>query len=46
VAVAEDDAQHQHRVVRAWRVDEQRRKLVSAEIDGVTCNAKEEPRTH
>lgn len=45
VALAEDDATHSHRVLRAWRVDTSRRKLVSAAADGVTCQMKEEPRT-
>ncbi|MDQ3281806.1 MAG: hypothetical protein M3Q69_10365 [Acidobacteriota bacterium] len=45
VAIAEDDPQHQHRVLRAWRVDEQARKLVSAPVDGVVCNPGAEPRT-
>lgn len=45
VAVAEDDPAHAHRVLRAWRVDASRRKLVATDAAGVLCNAKEEPRT-
>ena len=45
VAVAEDDADHKHAVLRAWRVDAGARKLVSEQAAGVVCNAKEEPRT-
>jgi hypothetical protein len=45
VAVAEDDADHRHPVLRAWRVDTATRKLVSENAAGVQCNAKEEPRT-
>jgi hypothetical protein len=45
VALAEDDAAHGHRVLRAWRVDTSRRKLVSTNADGVSCQVKEEPRT-
>jgi hypothetical protein len=44
VALVEDDDTHNHRVLRAWRIDTSRRKLVSANADGVTCDAKEEPR--
>jgi hypothetical protein len=46
VAVAEDDSEHRHRVLRAWRIDTARRKLVTAEATGLVCNAKAEPRTH
>jgi len=45
VAVAQDDAEHKHPVVRAWRVDASRRKLVPTDAAGIVCNAKEEPRT-
>lgn len=45
VAVAEDDPAHNHRVLRAWRVDASRRKLVTTDAAGILCNAKEEPRT-
>jgi hypothetical protein len=45
VAVAEDDTEHRHRVLRAWRVDATRRKLVTTDAAGIVCNAKEEPRT-
>jgi hypothetical protein len=45
VAVAEDDPEHRHNVLRAWRVDTATRKLVSEDAAGVVCNAKEEPRT-
>ena len=45
VAVAEDDPDHRHNVLRAWRVDTAKRKLVSENAAGVVCNAKEEPRT-
>jgi hypothetical protein len=45
VAIAEDDAAHNHPVLRAWRVDTTRRKLVATDAAGVLCNAKEEPRT-
>jgi hypothetical protein len=45
VALAEDDAAHSHHVLKAWRVDTSRRKLVSADVGGVTCHAAEEPRT-
>jgi hypothetical protein len=44
VALAEEDDAHSHRVLRAWRIDTSRRKLVSANADGVTCQSKEEPR--
>jgi hypothetical protein len=45
VAVAEDDPDHRHNVLRAWRVDTATRKLVSEDAAGIVCNAKEEPRT-
>lgn len=45
VAVAEDDAEHKHAVLRAWKVDTATRKLVGEDAAGVMCNAKEEPRT-
>jgi hypothetical protein len=45
VAVAEDDPDHRHNVLRAWRIDTAARKLVSEDAAGVSCNAKEEPRT-
>lgn len=45
VAIAEDDPAHNHRVLRAWRVDQSRRKLIAADAAGVTCQVKEEPRT-
>jgi hypothetical protein len=45
VAVAQDDPEHRHPVLRAWRVDTAARKLVSEDAAGVLCNAKEEPRT-
>lgn len=45
VAVAEDDTEHKHAVLRAWRIDTAARKLVSENAAGVQCNAKEEPRT-
>jgi len=44
VALTEDDETHNHPVLRAWRIDTSRRKLVSTETSGVTCQAKEEPR--
>lgn len=44
VALAEDDETHNHRVLRAWRVDTSRRQLVSVKADGVMCQVKEEPR--
>ncbi len=43
VAIAEDDAEHRHRVLRAWRIDTSR--LVATDAAGINCNAKEEPRT-
>lgn len=45
VAVAQDDADHKHQVLRAWRIDTSRRKLVATDAAGILCNAKEEPRT-
>ena len=45
VAVAQDDADHRHQVLRAWRIDASRKKLVATDAAGVVCNAKEEPRT-
>ncbi|HYO77136.1 MAG TPA: hypothetical protein VE010_11790, partial [Thermoanaerobaculia bacterium] len=45
VAVAQDDREHRHPVMRAWRIDTARNKLVVDSAEGVMCNAKEEPRT-
>ncbi|HEX8617319.1 MAG TPA: hypothetical protein VF911_07025 [Thermoanaerobaculia bacterium] len=45
VALAEDDPAHNHRVLRAWRIDTASRKLVTATTEGVTCAVTEEPRT-
>jgi hypothetical protein len=44
VALSEEESTHSHRVMRAWRVDTSKRKLVSADAYGVTCQMKEEPR--
>lgn len=45
VALAQDDPAHSHPVLRAWRVDTAKRRLVASDASGVTCQVKEEPRT-